>query len=428
MEEPLYTYVDEDSIDEELLCLHICQSPLLDPVVHNKCENMYCRECIKKVNYKCPVCGTGNKKSFAEVNIPTVLNLLAKIHVKCNRCAKVMKRGDFEAHKRKCHFDTITTTNLQFDSTTTGTGIGGTVNNSFSSFGGFGGYGASTNNLLGSSMMSTLFGASTTNLFGSTMMTTGFGNTPMFPPYKPTEELFQNQRVLFYSISKIKDYETMSFEEIRLAQSQAINEQGKGNFGTKKTATQPSALGFGETTTEPLSFGAPMSLFSTANRFGGDFSRGFGFDTETSTKTTGGFGTGNAAFGTQPTTSTSNPFGKSTSFASSFGNTASTGCTTGRFGFGPNTGTSGTGSAFTFGIKDTQSTSVHTFNFGSTSTTEPTTFTFGSTTTTIPSSEGFGFGFGGLTTNTDASTDTTDSFTFMGIESNGRKDLGPKKI
>jgi hypothetical protein len=390
MQEPLYTYVDEDSIDEELLCLHICHSPLLDPVVHNNCKNLYCRECIKKANYKCPVCRTGTEKSFDEVKVRMVLNLLAKIRVKCSCCAKVMQRGDFEAHKHSCHFDTITTTNLQFDSTTTGTGFGGTVNNSFSSFGGFGAYGASTNNLLGSTMMTTGFGASTNNLFGSTMttgfgastnnlfgstiMTTGFGNTPMFPLYKPTEEIDRNQRVLYHSISKIKLYETMSFEEIRLAQSQAINEQGKGNFGTKKTATQPSALG------------------------------------------------------TQPTTSTSNPFGKSTNFASSFGNTASTGCTTGRFGFGPNTGTSGTGSSFTFGIKDTQSTSFSSFNFGSTSTTVPTTFSFGSTTTTIPSSGGFGFGFGGVTTNTGENTDTTGSPTYMGIKSNDRIVFGPKKF
>ncbi len=43
MNTPTYSYVDEDDIDEDLLCSHICSEPLTDPVVKKKkiiSENM----------------------------------------------------------------------------------------------------------------------------------------------------------------------------------------------------------------------------------------------------------------------------------------------------------------------------------------------------------------------------------------------------
>jgi hypothetical protein len=31
--DPSFSYVNEDEIDEELLCSHVCHAPLVDPIV-----------------------------------------------------------------------------------------------------------------------------------------------------------------------------------------------------------------------------------------------------------------------------------------------------------------------------------------------------------------------------------------------------------
>ena len=49
-----YKYVDEDSIDETLLC-PICGMAFVDPVVHLDCENMFCKNCLNQVK-NCPLC------------------------------------------------------------------------------------------------------------------------------------------------------------------------------------------------------------------------------------------------------------------------------------------------------------------------------------------------------------------------------------
>jgi hypothetical protein len=102
MSDPTYTYLNEDAIDEELLCSHICHQPLTDPVVHNGCRNSFCRFCIKNVGWQCPLCRTGTNTDFADVNSLLVLNMLFRLPVKCTNCAITMPRGEFDGHKLKC--------------------------------------------------------------------------------------------------------------------------------------------------------------------------------------------------------------------------------------------------------------------------------------------------------------------------------------
>jgi WD40 repeat protein len=103
-EEPTFEYTNEEAIDEELLCSHICYKPLVDPVSHNDCLNSFCRECAKKIGWKCPICRKGAFNDYTAVNTRVVLNMLAKIRVKCSQCSKEMPRGDFNAHKPNCPF------------------------------------------------------------------------------------------------------------------------------------------------------------------------------------------------------------------------------------------------------------------------------------------------------------------------------------
>lgn len=94
-----YTYVDEEAIDEDLLCKYICFQPLDDPVVHNSCGNSFCRSCIEKLDFKCPTCRTGAVAEYSKTNIRAFHNQLSKIQVICNSCEKQMQRGDFKHHK-----------------------------------------------------------------------------------------------------------------------------------------------------------------------------------------------------------------------------------------------------------------------------------------------------------------------------------------
>ncbi len=59
--DPDYLYVNEDNIDEELKC-PICFIPFIESILHNHCDNSFCKECIKKINYKCPFCSNGDSK------------------------------------------------------------------------------------------------------------------------------------------------------------------------------------------------------------------------------------------------------------------------------------------------------------------------------------------------------------------------------
>ncbi len=79
---PEYDYINdinEDEIDEELKCKYICHRPLINPITHNKCGNMFCESCIFKVQYKCPICNNKCKDEYEPVIIRLILNKLNKM-------------------------------------------------------------------------------------------------------------------------------------------------------------------------------------------------------------------------------------------------------------------------------------------------------------------------------------------------------------
>ena len=57
-----FCYVNEGKIDTHLLCLK-CKLPLLEPVMHMKCENLFCKECLEQQE-KCPDCGEDVKDTI----------------------------------------------------------------------------------------------------------------------------------------------------------------------------------------------------------------------------------------------------------------------------------------------------------------------------------------------------------------------------
>ncbi len=97
-----FSYVDEDSINEEFLCAHICYQPLVDPVVHNMCQHSFCYSCIEKAHWKCPSCRIGTQSDFTRVQVRMILNLLEALPVRCNQCNKQMTRGSFVHHQQNC--------------------------------------------------------------------------------------------------------------------------------------------------------------------------------------------------------------------------------------------------------------------------------------------------------------------------------------
>jgi hypothetical protein len=100
--EPTYAYVNEEEIDEELMCSLICLGPLVDPVVHNMCKISFCRTCIESAKWTCPTCRTGTKKDFSDVNTRMFLNMLNRLKVSCSRCTKTMPRSNFKEHIPNC--------------------------------------------------------------------------------------------------------------------------------------------------------------------------------------------------------------------------------------------------------------------------------------------------------------------------------------
>src|SRR3989338_8226344 len=104
MSEPTYTYINEDAIDEELLCSHICFQPLDEPLSHKWCCNSFCRSCIEKISWKCPICRTAGVEDDYPKVARLVTNLLAKLQVQCSLCSQEMTRGDFDHHKSVCTY------------------------------------------------------------------------------------------------------------------------------------------------------------------------------------------------------------------------------------------------------------------------------------------------------------------------------------
>ena len=50
----IYKYVEEDSIDETLIC-SICASPFVEPLFHVDCGNTFCKQCLQNLQ-NCPLC------------------------------------------------------------------------------------------------------------------------------------------------------------------------------------------------------------------------------------------------------------------------------------------------------------------------------------------------------------------------------------
>jgi WD40 repeat protein len=101
MQEPGYEYINEDEIDKELIC-SICLGPVNSPLTHKTCNILYCRECLQRSNWKCPVCRIGSYSDFSIVTVRAIHNMLDRIAVKCIKCKIDSTRGNFETHKKSC--------------------------------------------------------------------------------------------------------------------------------------------------------------------------------------------------------------------------------------------------------------------------------------------------------------------------------------
>ena len=101
-----YEYIDEKSIDEDLLC-PLCTDPLEDPLSTNQCGHTFCRKCINQTfdtMSSCPTCRQPlSLDDFHPVNIRPFLNQLNQLLVKCTVCSETnIQRGNFKDHIIKC--------------------------------------------------------------------------------------------------------------------------------------------------------------------------------------------------------------------------------------------------------------------------------------------------------------------------------------
>src|SRR4051794_11898312 len=91
-----YDYID--TIENDLIC-SICLNAFIQPVIHNECENMFCKKCVKNLD-KCPLC----RKQILAGNITYTIarfitNKLNDLEVYCpidNR--HIIKRRDLKKH------------------------------------------------------------------------------------------------------------------------------------------------------------------------------------------------------------------------------------------------------------------------------------------------------------------------------------------
>ncbi len=95
-----FNYVDEEKMDDNLICNTICFKPLIN---HLKSNNIFTESCIHQLQYICQICSSiknnieKRKEEFQTIII--ILNQLDKLKLKCNN---EMFRSDFENHLKSC--------------------------------------------------------------------------------------------------------------------------------------------------------------------------------------------------------------------------------------------------------------------------------------------------------------------------------------
>jgi DNA repair exonuclease SbcCD ATPase subunit len=99
-----YVYVNEVSIDPELIC-NICKEPFNDPCC-TSCDETFCRKCItywiQNGNGSCPHCRqTLTINALRQVPRP-LKSMLDRLQVKCIVCGQTeLERGNFNNHIEK---------------------------------------------------------------------------------------------------------------------------------------------------------------------------------------------------------------------------------------------------------------------------------------------------------------------------------------
>ncbi len=74
-----YNYVGD--IDQDYVC-SICMCAFIEPIMHNKCKNMFCYKCIEKLD-ECPLCRSIMKNEINN-NFPKFLtNKLNQLKIYC---------------------------------------------------------------------------------------------------------------------------------------------------------------------------------------------------------------------------------------------------------------------------------------------------------------------------------------------------------
>ena len=100
----LYDYMDETSIDTDLIC-HICHLPYDNPR-STLCDHVFCLECISQWintnNASCPFCRQTIQANLL-TQVPRPLrNMLDKLPVKCKICGETgLSRENFADHIEK---------------------------------------------------------------------------------------------------------------------------------------------------------------------------------------------------------------------------------------------------------------------------------------------------------------------------------------
>jgi len=95
----LFNYIDEDQIDEDLICC-VCHQPFVNPKQHIDCGNVFCHGCIQQVK-NCPLCRKQLNGQLSPVP-KMITRKLDDIEVICPDCNEIKKRADLENHVANC--------------------------------------------------------------------------------------------------------------------------------------------------------------------------------------------------------------------------------------------------------------------------------------------------------------------------------------